>query len=45
MLRGAIATILDAQRVENTFLVITSVAGTLTWAFGDVVAVWLDASQ
>ena len=43
-LRSAVALVADTQREQNIYLVITSVVGTLVWAFGDVVAVWFGAA-
>lgn len=42
-LRTALADMLDGQRKQNSFLVWTSVIGTLVWAFGDVLAAALGA--
>jgi hypothetical protein len=40
-LRNAIASMLDWQRKERFHLMVSSVLGTLAWAFGDKLAAWL----
>lgn len=44
LLKSAIASLIDAQRLEKRFLTWSSVIGTLTWGFGDVVAAWFGAA-
>lgn len=43
ILRTAIATLIDSQRLEKIYLTGSSVAGTLVWGFGDLLARWLGA--
>lgn len=43
LLKAAMASLIDAQRLEKKFLTWSSVIGTLTWGFGDILAAWLGA--
>lgn len=41
--RNALASMLDWQAKEKIYLTISSLVGTITWGFGDIVAAWLGA--
>ena len=43
VLKTAIATMLDSQRLEKAYLTWSSMVGTLVWGFGDLIALWLGA--
>lgn len=43
-LQTAFSTMIDSQRRQNLFLAITSIFGTLVWAFGDIVATLMGAN-
>jgi hypothetical protein len=43
LLRTAIATMIDSQRLEKVYLTWSSTTGTLVWGFGDLIASWLGA--
>lgn len=45
ILRTAVGTMIDSQRLEKTYLTCSSVFGTLIWGFGDLIALWLGALQ
>ena len=43
ILKTAIATMIDSQRLEKIYLTWSSTIGTLAWGFGDRIAAWLGA--
>lgn len=43
VLKTAVATMIDSQRLEKIYLTWSSAIGTLTWGFGDIVSRWLGA--
>ncbi len=40
---STLGVMLDSQRLEKVYLAATSVAGSLIWGFGDLLALWLGA--
>jgi hypothetical protein len=44
-LKSGLTSIIEATNEQNIFLAITSVTGTIVWAFGDAIAVWMGAPR